>query len=251
MIKVCFNGCSFTVGEGFDVNQRDQYIYDRLVSRECGFEQSNIAEGGSGNYEIFMRSARALQQDFDILFIQWSALNRIWLYPGPDCKWYSNDGYDEFHYREIKLDKPSKKIFENTLLMMNHDYHNISKLVDYCSILERLSEHHGKTVIHINGMVPWTNDLTKPLLTDLSQSLSEYTKGILDFDYRDDQEIIQLFCSLQQKFAELNQSRWVNLFNSFYSDTIDHGPQGHHPGIKSHEIMAQKIVHYLARHGMI
>jgi hypothetical protein len=100
-------------------------------------------------------------------------------------------------------------------------------------------------------MVPWTNDLTKPLLTDLSQSLSEYTKRILDFDYRDDQEIIQLFCSLQQKFAELNQSRWVNLFNSFYSDTIDHGPQGHHPGIKSHEIMAQKIVHYLARHGMI
>jgi hypothetical protein len=131
--------------------------------------------------------------------------------------------------------------------MMNHDYHNICELVDYCSILDRLSEHHGKIVVYINGLVPWTEDIAKPLSTDLYESLSEYTKEILDFDNRDDQEIIQLFGRLQQKFSELDQSKWVNLFDSFVSDTVDKGPQGHHPGIQSHIIMAEKILSYLSK----
>ena len=245
--KACFNGCSFTVGEGFFPDQRNEHIYDRLVSRALDLDHTNIAVEGSGNHEIFMRSADALKQDFDILFVQWSALNRIWLYPGPDSRWFLNDGHDEFHYREIQLDKKSKKTFENTLLMMNHDYHNICELVDYCSILDRLSEHHGKIVVYINGLVPWTEDIAKPLSTDLYESLSEYTKEILDFDNRDDQEIIQLFGRLQQKFSELDQSKWVNLFDSFVSDTVDKGPQGHHPGIQSHIIMAEKILSYLSK----
>jgi hypothetical protein len=249
--KSCFNGCSFTVGEGFPSESRKNHIYDHLVSCRFDLDRTNIAQGGSSNHEIFMRSADALKKDFDILFVQWSALNRMWLYPGPDSIWHLNDGHDEFHYREIQLDKKSKKIFENTLLMMNHDYHNICKLVDYCSILDRLSEHHGKIVVYINGLIPWTEDFARPLSTDLYESLSEYTKEILDFANRDDQEIIQLFTRLQQKFSELDHSRWVNLFDSFQSNIVDHGPLGHHPGIQSHKIMADKIVNYLENNQLI
>jgi len=84
-MKVCFNGCSITVGEGFSFEQRDSFIYDRLVSKKFNFESDNIAVAGSSNYKIFMRSAKAIMSGkYDLVVTQWSALNRVWLHPGPE-----------------------------------------------------------------------------------------------------------------------------------------------------------------------
>jgi hypothetical protein len=251
MKKLCFNGCSFTVGEGFDVDQREFHIYDRLVCKNLAYQHTNIAKSGSSNYEIFMRSARAMLDDHDILFVQWSALNRIWFYPGPDTEYFVNDGCAEFRYRDIYLAPKAKAKFEETLLLLNHDYHNIIALIDYCSILDRLAERHGKIVIYINGLVPWTDDLSRPLGKDLGQELSKYTKEILDFDDRDDDAIFLFLNDLRAKFASLDQSRWINLFESFQKFAVDIAPHGHHPGIQSHEIMADKILQYLELHHMI
>jgi hypothetical protein len=94
-------------------------------------------------------------------------------------------------------------------------------------------------------LIPWQSDLIKPLGTDLEQSLSSYSKSILDFVNRSDDEIIEYFSKLQQKVATLNKSNWVNLFESFQSNICDIAPAGHHPGIKSHEWMADKITDFL------
>ena len=249
--KVCFNGCSFTVGEGFDPGIRDQYIYDHLISQECGFERINIAKDGSSNHEIFMRSACALDQGFDIMFVQWSALNRIWLYPGPDCEWSSNGSIVEFRYREIYLDKTTQQKFKETLLMMNHDYHGLTSLVDYCNILTMLAEKHHTKIIFVNGLVPWTCDLVTPLQSDLTNSLSHYTKKILDFDHRSDDEILGLFLALQSKVGSLDQRFWVNIFDSFQKNVVDLGPQGHHPGVRSHRAMANRIILYLNQNDLV
>jgi len=111
MTQACFNGCSFTVGEGFPPEQRDEHIYDRLVSRHYFFKAENIAVGGSSNYTIFMRSCQALLSgQYDIVFTQWSALNRIWLHPGPDVAFFTNDRkYSDFSYRDIYITKEKKK----------------------------------------------------------------------------------------------------------------------------------------------
>lgn len=252
MKKVCFNGCSFTVGEGFATDQRDRYIYDRLVCNALGWQRTNVAEGGSSNLEIFRRSAMHMEHDFDIVFVQWTALHRLWFNPGPDCKLVLNDGRDEFCYRDIRLDKKTKIKLQENLLILNHDYHNIFRLVDFCSILDRLADHHGTTVIYINGLLPWTADLCNPAkANNLSQSLSDYTKQMLDFDHRDDHEIYKFWVDLQNRFAKLDQSRWVNLFDSFHSCSVDLGPEGHHPGPESHKIMADKIMRYLELHGIV
>lgn len=247
MKSACFTGCSLTVGEGFAPDQRDQFIYDRLVAERCGFQRTNLAKGGNSNHEIFLTAARAIPQEFDIIFVQWSALNRIWLYPGPDCEWFTNDGQPEFRYRELFLDHKSKSLFQEQLLMMNHDYHNIFFLVDYCHILEKLAKYHGKNLVFINGLVPWCDDLINPVGKDLASSLSDYSKSILDFDHRDDAEIIQLFSKLHQKMITVDLSKWVNIWQSFQKLTVDVGPLGHHPGMKSHAIMADLIVQHLVR----
>jgi hypothetical protein len=250
MTKVCWNGCSFTVGEGFSKDLRQQYIYDRLVSKKFEFESTNISVGGSSNLEIFKRSAQAiLDNKYDIVFTQWSALNRLWLYPGPDCCFFLNDeSSTDFKYRDIYIDAKAKLKLKNTLLLLNHDYHNILNLIEYCNILECMSKSTKTKIVFINGLVPWTTDLIDDSsITDIGSKLSDYTKSILDFDNRSDEEIIRFFQTLLQTFKTLDCSLWVNIFESMAASTCDLGPEGHHPGISSHQIMANKISDYLTR----
>jgi hypothetical protein len=245
-LKVCFNGCSFTVGEGFPLELRDNYIYDRLVSKDYNFQSSNIAKGGSSNYRIFLRSAKAIMsKQYDIVFTQWTALNRIWFYPGPDTEYFINDGLKEYRYRDFYLNTKEKTKLENTLRILNHDYQNIFDLVDYCQILNQLAKHNSTLVVHINGLVPWTNDLMIKDIGNLKETLSPYTQSILDFDQRDDDEIIKYLRELQKKFSELDLSNWVNIFDSFIDHEIDIGPEGHHPGPNSHRWMADQVINYL------
>jgi hypothetical protein len=247
-LNACFNGCSFTWGEGFDPEDREQYTYDRIIAKKFNFNRTNIARSGSGNYFIFMRTVEAIQQKkFDIIFVQWSALQRIWLSPGPDV-WYApviNDKVTEYRYRDVYLGKKDKLKFEQTIAIFNHDYQNILDLITYCGILIKLATLQNIQIVFINGILPWTDDLTQELGPDLSKSLSGYTKNILDFDNRDDEEIVLYFNKLKQKFSELDQARWVNLFASFHHNIIDVNSDGHHPGIKSHALMADKISTYL------
>lgn len=253
MTKVCWNGCSFTVGEGFPEHQRDQYIYDRLVSKQFGFESTNIAVGGSSNLEIFKRSAQAiLDNKYDIVVTQWSALNRICLHPGPDCTFFLNDTrYSDFKYRDIYIDSNTKILLKKTILLLNHDYHNILDLIKYCCILSYMSVVSNVKMIFVNGLVPWTDDLTRELIpANISSSLSDYTKSVLDFDHRNDSEIITFFHELQKNFLSIDQHLWVNLFDSMIDNSPDTGPEGHHPGPLSHQIMATKISDYIIRNNL-
>jgi hypothetical protein len=241
-MKVCFNGCSLTAGEGVSHDQN----YPSLIASHS-WHVSNISEIGSSNYRIFMRSIKAsLSGQYDIIITQWSALNRMWLSPGPDSEFCSNDRkFSDFRYRDLYLDNNSINNFRNTLLLIIHDYKNIFELVNYCDILNNISKLTQTRVVFVNGLLPWTPDLVLPLPTNLNNGLSEYTKSILDFHNRDDNEIIELFTQLKNKFAELDQTLWVNLFNSFAKDKIDYGTDSLHPGPQSHHRMAKKITDYL------
>lgn len=248
MINACFNGCSFTHGEGFSIDDQERYVYDRLVSKKFNFNRTNIAEIGSSNYVIFMRTVHALKEKkYDIIFVQWSALNRLWLSPGPDV-WYNvavNKKITEYRYRDFYLGKEDKLKFEQTIRILNHDYQNIIDLITYCGILIELASINSTKVVFINGLVPWKNDILIELGLDLSKSLSDYTKEILDFDTRCDEEIISCFNKLNQEFSKLDQSKWVNLFDSFKTNKLDVASDGSHPGIKSHQWMADQLSTYL------
>jgi len=251
-MNICFNGCSFTVGEGFPIDLRELYIYDRLLEKKFSFHRTNIAVSGSSNYTIFMRSADAVMSGkYDCVITQWSALNRIWLNPGPDSKFFINDNLPEFQYRNIHLTKNEKRFLQKTLLLLNGDYNNIIDLIQYCNMLESLSELYGVKLGFINGLLPWTNDLKHELGNNLHDCLSSFSKNMLDFENRDDAEIIKFFKHLQDHFATLNQYLWVNLFDSFQNMIQDHGPEGHHPGIISHRQMCEKTSKFLIENKII
>jgi len=243
-MNAAFHGCSFTYGEGFPVDQRPLYTYPHLVSRELDFEITNLAWPGNSNYKIFMQAARSLQQQqFDIVFCQWTAFNRLWLHPGPDCSFFASGKANEFRYRDLYLSSNETQKFSDMLQLLNHDYHNLLDLIDYCNILESLASVSKRKICHINGLVPWESDLVvKPAAVEI---LSKYSKDMLDSINRDNVETLSFFETLQDKFQLIKQSNWVNLFDSFVSNMIDFGPEGHHPGIKSHRLMADKILNHL------
>jgi hypothetical protein len=248
-VKVCFNGCSFTAGEGFDSSQRKLHVYDCVLADQHNWDSDNIAVKGSSNHTIFLRSAQAIQsQQYNIVFTQWSALNRIWLSPGPETYYFVNDlRRPDYSYRDLYINQQDKKKLNQLLLLLNHDYQNILDLVGYCRILEQLAELNKTRIIFINGLVPWQSDLVQPLSQDLNNTLSEYTKEILDFKNRNDIEIINYFSKLQQQISTLDSSNWVNMFDSFQSNVCDIAPAGHHPGVKSHQWMAKQINTYLGK----
>lgn len=247
MSHVCWNGCSFTVGEGFPEDQRNHFVYRSLVDKHFEFSSDLLATGGASNYKIFMSSAQAvISGKYDIVFTQWSMLNRIWLYPGPDTSFFLNDAIKDYRYRDIYISPKDKQRLKDQLLILNHDYHNILDVIQYCNILENLSLSCRTKLVFINGCLPWNNDLNNNTVReDLEKCLSDYTKSILDFDRREDNEIINFFQQLQSKFSTLNQSLWVNIFDAMYKNIIDVGPEGHHPGVETHKWMYNIISKHL------
>jgi hypothetical protein len=243
-LKVAFVGCSLTRGDGFDQADIDQ-TWPSIIADQFMFDADNLSISGASNYRIFMQVSQALQsQRYDIVFAQWTALNRLWLSPGPNV-WYftTGDGHDRFEYRDFQLDRHQKTQLTNTILSLNHDYQNIIDLIDYVKIAEDLAQLHTTKLINVNGLVPWQSDLADPLHN--FETLSDYTCTMLDFDKRDDDQIHSLLLQLKNKFAELDTTSWINLFESFASFRVDVGPLGHHPGPKSQQIMADKIANFL------
>lgn len=243
-MNFAFVGCSLTFGEGFPEELRDQYIYDRLVSRYFDASETNFGSPGASNYKIFMRAAQALKsRKFDIVFVQWSPINRLWLSPGPETHWFVNDVKNSsFRYRDLYVSPKELLALQNLLLLFNHDYQNLLDLIDYCSFLEILAKQARSKLVFINGCILWKDDFNNPLGPDLATCLSDYSKIILDFDNRPDDEVIKYFTKLQTKFKDIDQNLWVNIFDAVVNNRIDTGPQGHHPGIKWHAWVADLII---------
>lgn len=244
-INSAFVGCSITLGEGFEHEQREGQIYPSLIAKHFMFDSDNLAHKGASNHMIFLITADAIRrQRYDMIFCQWSELNRLWLSPAPDA-WYYTTGHatKDYHSKNLILDIKTQNHLAETILMLNHDYQNTMILIDYVNILTDLGRLYDTKIVFINGMLPWQNDLTMDV-NHVGQ-LSDYTRDMLDAIHRDDEEVLTLFKQLQTKFKSIDLAQWVNPFESFQSMTVDQGPLGHHPGPKSHRAMADLIHNYL------
>jgi hypothetical protein len=244
--KFTFVGCSFTVGVGLELEKSDPQLYTNIVANNFSADIiHNVAVGGNSNYNIFITALiEMLFNTPDKLFVQWSALNRLWLYPGPNTELFlAHTITSDYNYRDKSYPKKQLQEFANTYHILNHDYKNLLTLIDYCNILTKINNCQ---IIFINGLLPWTQEiLTKITTENLAKNLSTYSKEVLDFDTRDDSELIELFTILNTAVLSLDQLHWVNMFNSMVSTRVDLGNDRSHPGPKSHQLYAEMIINYL------
>ena len=109
-MKVAFTGCSMTRGDGFGVANLAPEIWPNIISRVFEFDSRNLGISGASNLRIFQTASTAiLSKKYDLVFCQWTVLNRLWLSPGPNA-WYflTGDGKNSFEYRDIKLNQREK-----------------------------------------------------------------------------------------------------------------------------------------------
>lgn len=247
MPNFTYVGCSMTVGEGLKFEKQDGDLWVNLVSANFSAYTKNIAEKGNSNYNIFLSALNEiLEYSPDKIFIQWSGLNRVWLYPGPDTvlKIFHTIGSD-YAYRDINLPKKEIQKFANQYMMLNHDFNLILELINYCLILEQISKDKTQ-LIFINGLLPWTRDLYQDdTKVNFSTNLSNYSKEIFDFNNRNDEELTVLFTKINNEIIKLNKNLWINQFESMLSIAVDYGNDNEHPGIKSQHIYADMIINYL------
>lgn len=248
-MKVAFTGCSLTRGDGFDMVYLAPEIWPNIISRVFEFNAQNLAISGASNLRIFHTACQAiLTGNYDLVFCQWTQLNRLWLSPGPDT-WYfvTGDQRDSFEYGNFKMNLQQKTDLEHTVAKLNHDYQNIMELVDYVLIIQQLADAHQVKIAHINGLLPWTPDLAKADTAVDFSAMSDYTRELLDFDQRNDAEIKKLFVKLHDKFSKLEPRRWINLFDSFENQVIDTAPRANYPGPRSHVAMSNLVRNYLKK----
>lgn len=244
--KMTFVGCSFTVGVGLEYEKSDQGNYANIVGKTHDSLVTNLSVGGNSNYNIFISAINELiENEPDYLIVQWTALNRLWLYPGPDTFLYLDfDVKQDFQYRDIVFSKKELQKFSDIFHLLNHDYHNIITLVDYCKIINAVTKN--TKIIFINGLVPWTSDLfNSASINDPFAKFGNFTKEILDFENREDSELHTLFSNIHDKLMQLDTTQWVNLIDSMARSQIDYGSDAAHPGYKSHELYATMINDYL------
>jgi len=240
-----FIGCSFTAGIGLGLEKHDPNLYANIVADNFSADIYNVAVGGNSNYNIFITALKELLFNTpDKLFVQWSALNRLWLYPGPNTELFlAHTVISDYNYRNIVYSKKKLQEFANIYHILNHDYKNLLDLIGYCNTLTKINNCQ---IIFINGLLPWTQEiLNKATVENFSENLSMYSKEVLEFDTRDDSEITELFTNLNNAVLSLEQSCWVNMFDSMVTTQIDLGNDSSHPGPKSHQLYAEMIIKYL------
>lgn len=246
-MKFTFVGCSFTVGVGLELEKSDPANYTNIVGNYYGAESINLAQEGNSNYNIFITALNEIIfNSADKIFVQWSALNRLWLWPGPDTAiTLSHIIENDYSYRNIKFSKKELQKFSDMYHILNHDYHNLITLTNYCNILTEISKNKTQ-IIFINGLIPWTEEITDiNTMANFAENLSEYSKEILEFNSRDDIELTTLFNKLNLLIMGLDKIKWVNMFNSMMQESIDYGNDNTHPGPKSHRQYAEMIINYL------
>jgi len=176
------------------------------------------------------------------IFVQWSGLSRHWLFPGPDTRLTIPLTDEAYSYKGVHISKQQMKMFNDQFLILNHDYQNLLAIVNYSNILASL----GK-VTFINGLLPWTDDIVDVSPATQLDQLTPYTKSLLDFSERDDEEICKFLTELSGAVSSLDLSLWVNPFTPLSNMMTDVGNDNKHPGPKSHNQFATMITEYLER----
>ena len=218
MAVIYFGGCSITMGTGFDSQQQDPRIYPNLVKTNDD-QVINDAEGGSSNFKIFNKAAKAIIDNHaDIYVVQWSAVHRHWVYPAPNKGIYLGSIPEKNEYKDFVLQYQS----------LNHDYPNLMNVIDYSRILVDIAQHHNAMIVFVNGMLWWKPDWD-----------NEYMRGLLKgLTTTEKQDFIE---RLDNNIELLDADCWANIYKSIIEMQIDDAPLDNHPGPNTHKQIAQHI----------
>lgn len=260
MKKIAFFGGSIPSGGGFKDsngtlqpnNYESPYIYPNLI-KKSGYDIVNCALTGSGNLEIFRNACNFIANNtVDIIFVEWNDFYRFRFYPVYDFVLDVNPMGVQLNEQIescLPLSKKDYTILHKSLMLLYSDYKSVIDLLDYARVLEDYCANKKIQLAMVNGSTPWTKQsfIDPDTIDDIGRTLDSFTKELLDFENKSDQEILQRLGKIYKKYTSLNLSNWVEMFESYISTKVDVADDGLHPGPESHKIYATDILNHLGR----
>lgn len=274
MSKVVFTGCSFTAGdgwaemadpdEGHNLECKDHSdLWVNLCATQIDqlkdLEVVNLGKGGASNAEIFANTVGAIGNfgaEIDTLICQWTSMPRYNFDVGFEL-WSTCEGL-----RRIKKSKNgvnlnrgnawSREYLDDILdrfLVLHHLHGEIVKVVEYSSILQKLSQQLNIKLYNVNGMCPWDQNYFVKLSNTLPEEYTPFTKKeILNIESRNDEDIFKLYDIMHTDYTQaggINPASWVNLYDSMEQTMLDTNYDNRHPGTKSNQLYFKQIKKFL------
>lgn len=278
MKKLVFSGCSFTAGAGWSaehpnmIDTEDRtlveikdspYLWTNLFRKTTprfeNLESINVSKSGSSNTDIFESTVDVMVEhgdQIDTLFCQWTAMPRYQFNIGFEL-WNTQEClHTEQRSKPVNLNRgdswPREYIADllDRFKALHHLHWEIVKVVKYCDIITKLKEKLGiLNVFFINGLCPWDKHYFNKLDNVLPESYTPFTKTeILNIKTRDDKDIFKLYDLAHDHYTQaggIDESRWINLYDSFLDNRIDYNFDGTHPGERSNQLYSQLITERL------
>lgn len=260
MINILFSGCSYVKGVGLEDEHNNPGHFTNILANNLfnNYSIDNIGIGGESNERIFLDSLHNLTKNhYDYAFVSWTSLQRYVFWAGlelyecrrhltPATNFTSDYLITEHNGNDISWS--SKKLAElnNLFLLLNHSHYYIRDLVSYVNILIALARYRRTKLYFINNILPWDQNYFKYINNVIVPSdLTNYTNELLNSSNRDDDQINKLYHMMQTHYIEkggINETYWLNLYQSFFSIMDDVGNDGIHPGLKSHKKFAELLI---------
>jgi hypothetical protein len=257
--KLIFAGSGTTSGAGW--HQTDPTIEvgncPHLWTNLCyqGIEKLNrldlvnISQGGASNADIFQQTIKAIStfgKDIEILFCQWTVVPKYRWNVGFEL-WSTSESVfgNEYMFHDVNLNNGkhySKEYIQelvDNFLEIHHPHWEIVKVIEYSNIISGLAKQLGITVFFINGACPWDNNYFIELHNVEPEAYTEFTKKhILNIDTRTDEDIFKLYALAHQHYQRaggIDESKWINLYNSFLDNQLDNNLEPSLGGINSNK----------------
>jgi hypothetical protein len=252
MKTIAFFGGSNVAGVGYidGINCKD--IYPNIVASQ-GYNIQNYGIPGASGYEIFLACMQKLAQDpsVDIVVIEWNMYSRHRFHPSPEVELMisaSTCNLPNNWSHCIPISNKQIEQFQKILLLIDGDFHRMTTLLDYCIIIQSICKLKNIKLVMLASDILWSEDLFRNYTRDsnLGCSLSKYNKELLDFDNRDDVDILHLLSVLKQRFDQIDSTSWALGSDTVKSLLVDCSPIDRaHPGPDTMKIVADKITNFL------
>lgn len=247
--RVLFAGCSFVSDCGFTEKHINKYHWPIILSKHFDFHFLNIGFGGMSNDEIFYRTTeQILQEQFDLVIVMWSSIGRKWIY-------HSESNVDDFtiinYGKTHGFNCDSFEVNEYAKLhysYFNNQYMNLKHWLLKISLLEATLKNLNQPFIFIKGFDNYISDIKNIKFTELSDVI----KDIIDFHNKSDFHIFEKLSVLQKIFYKIDRTNWLDFEGfSFNECKCDVSDDGGHPGIKSNQLLVEKLIDHIKTRNLL
>lgn len=259
-LKIFLVGCSYSSihwGSGWK-EENYSNLYPKILESNLGCEFINIAHPGMPNNEIFLRTIEHLTKNqnlYDFCIIQWSSLQRLWMYESgknlvnpnhifpfrpEDNHLSSNPFLDDF--RKIIL-----TYYQNDYIQLKH------WLLNQIALQEFL-RNKNIPYIFIKGFDNYISDIENLISKDFpikAPSLSSSLKKLVCFEDHPDNSIEEFVNDLITLYTSIDKSCCIGYNSSkntygLYEDLSDDwADDGKHPGKLANKLLATNIENYI------